>query len=113
MRAANCDRDGGLKCLRASSVFGGAARQKDTPEGCLTDLWRLISFRLILRKRRAGETWTCIGNEGITTLSLIYNGSKKGKRKGRGQVERCKSEQDTDSEGAEERQRKQKKECDD
>lgn len=26
MRAAKCNRDGRLKCLRASSVFGGAAQ---------------------------------------------------------------------------------------
>lgn len=52
MRAAKCDRDGGRKCLRASSVFGGSARRKGTLEGCLTDLWRLIFFRLILREEQ-------------------------------------------------------------
>lgn len=49
MRAAKCDRDAGLKCLRASSVFGGTGWWEGTLEGCLTDLWRLIFFRLILR----------------------------------------------------------------
>lgn len=56
MRASKCERDGGLKCLPASSVFGGNARWEGSLEGCLTDLPRLIFFRLILRKTRAGET---------------------------------------------------------
>lgn len=54
VRAANRDTDGGLKYLRASSVFGGTTLQKDAPEAPdrLSDLWRLISFILILRRGR-------------------------------------------------------------
>lgn len=60
MRAAKRDRGGRIKSLRASSVFGGTALWRHTLEGCLADLWRLIFFRLIVGKRRAGETWTYI-----------------------------------------------------
>lgn len=51
-------------------------------------------------KRKGGGTWTCIGIERITTLSVIYNRSKppkKKKKRGRGRAERGKNEQDRET----------------
>lgn len=77
MRAAICSGDYGLKCLRAS---GGAAQWKCTLEGCLTDLWRLISFRL---KSKAGKTidMDLYRDWGIMDPSLILEGSNPCRRK--------------------------------
>lgn len=60
-------------------VSGRTAQWKCTLEGCLTDLWRLIFFRL---KSRAGETWTCIG----TRESCSYHWSIKDQNTERGEM---------------------------